>query len=59
MAIHRHEHVKSRLGELEKIKHEHIRQKNAGLGRTPDQPLTPHDPLTPQQHQQQQRDVKT
>ncbi|KAK0040835.1 mediator of RNA polymerase II transcription subunit 11, partial [Biomphalaria pfeifferi] len=65
MSLHRLEHVKSRLGELEKIKQEHLRQKHSGIIRTyslPEQSHQPHTPqqqqaLTPQpQQQQKQRD---
>lgn len=41
MAMHRSEHVKSRLGELEKLKQEHLRMKHSGLVRgysLPEQP---------------------
>ncbi|KAH9514602.1 Mediator of RNA polymerase II transcription subunit 11 [Bulinus truncatus] len=63
MSLHRLEHVKSRLGELDKIKQEHLRQKHSGSYRSytlPDQIHQPHTPqqqqvLTPQP-QQKQRD---
>ncbi len=52
--MHRHAHVKSRLGELEKIKAEHLRQRHASLARgfTDQQPLTPQTPLTPGQQRE-------
>lgn len=68
MAMHRSEHVKSRLSELEKIKQEHLRQKHPGMVRSysipesqtlQQQPHTPQQqqPHTPQpQQQQKQRD---
>ncbi|CAL1541372.1 unnamed protein product [Lymnaea stagnalis] len=64
MAMHRLEHVKSRLSELDKIKQEHLRQKHTGIIRSfsmseQQQPHTPQQqqPHTPQpQQQQKQRD---
>ncbi|CAG5123872.1 unnamed protein product [Candidula unifasciata] len=55
MAMHRSEHVKSRLGELEKIKQEHIRQKHTGVVRSysiPESQTLQQQPHTPQQQQQ-------